>query len=74
MTPDERTDEPEDDDRGQLFFITEKRTNQGRNLAVMSTSEIEDEPARQLVAGSFHSREEAEAALRQGLADGSWSA
>lgn len=71
MAPEDYMNEPEDE--GQLFFITEKPGNNGRNLKVMSTSEIEDEPpSRMLVAGHFHTREQAETALQKGLADGTY--
>ena len=76
MQPDRKPagSEPESEggDKGQ-FWIMEKLGVKG-SIGVYSLDEIEEVPSLQIVDGAFDTAEEAEEALKKGLASGDWSA
>ena len=56
------------------FFVVETHTDNGPSFDVMSESEVMDDESVVLASGACDTREEAEAELRNGMSDGTYSA
>jgi len=71
MKLEDHMDEPEAQERG-LFFVVQMLGTPQIRYAVMSEPEIMEDESVLLASGGFDTRAEAEAALRQGIADGTY--